>query len=213
MKETPTYRLLLVDDHQMFLDGLELLLQLHDDIEIVGTALNYDSALAKAMEHRPQIVITDLNMPGRDGAMLIAQLKSEMSGVKCIALTMLDDYASVNNAIQMGCDGYLLKNSGGTELYQAIIAVSEGGKYLTPQINMLLSRRAGTPDLNDILTAREKDVLKLVVEGMSSVQMADKLHVSVDTIKFHRKNLLSKLNQPNSAALVKFAMDNHLVDT
>lgn len=204
MKNALKTKVLLVDDHRIFLDGLQLLMSMSEDIEVLGSMESAEEALDWLPLHSVDVVITDLNMPGMGGVRFIQEIKLRFPALKCIALTMLDDYLSINETLDAGVDGYLLKNTSGTELILALHHVMNDKPYMSPEINMLLVQNLKQVE-QQLITPREKEVLKLIVAGYSSKQIAAELDLSLDTIKFHRKNLLSKLNQPNVAALVNHA--------
>ncbi len=210
MSTSQIWKVFLVDDHQMFLDGLDLLLKLHEHVEVVGTATSADEAIRAIPVHKPDVLITDISMPGKDGVELVAKCKKEFPTMKCVALTMLGDYQTIRSALNAGADAYLLKNSSGDELTKAIRRVANGDIFISSEINAVLAKNVQVTRKTDMLTPRENEVLQLIVQGRSSNEIAEALHLSIDTIKFHRKNILSKLEQPNSVALVRFATESGL---
>ncbi len=206
--------LLLVDDHRIFLDGLEMLLSANDSLHVSGTSTTVQTALQMLDNLKIDVVLTDLNMPEKDGLSFIKAALKNGSTAKFIALTMIGDSSTVLETLEAGADAYLLKNTSLNELVTAINAVISGGSYVSPAINTIMvnhlrSRSKKLPDL----TKREFEVLEYVSNGLTSKSIAVRMNVSIDTVKFHRKNLLSKLNQPNTAALVNFALENQLVST
>ncbi len=210
MSTSQIWKVFLVDDHQMFLDGLDLLLKLHEHVEVVGTATSADEAIRAIPVYKPDVLITDISMPGKDGVELVAMCKKEFPTMKCVALTMLGDYQTIRSALNAGADAYLLKNSSGDELTKAIRRVANGDIFISSEINAVLAKNVQVTRKTDMLTPRENEVLQLIVQGRSSNEIAEALHLSIDTIKFHRKNILSKLEQPNSVALVRFAIESGL---
>lgn len=206
-------RLLLVDDHTIFIDGLKLLLSGSALVEVVSTALSTAEALKQLQTLQFDVVITDLNMPEEDGISLIRQAGRLYPQLRFIALTMIDDAGSVVETLDAGADAYLLKNTSLQELLRAIETVSEGNSFVSPAINnlMIAQLRRQQNKEEHVLTRRELEVLQQVSNGKTSKEIAELLNLSLDTIKFHRKNILSKLNQPNTAALVNYAIEHRLV--
>lgn len=207
-----TVNLLLVDDHRIFLDGLELLLSTNESLHVSGTSTTVETALQMLGNLKIDVVLTDLNMPEKDGLTFIKTALKKGITAKFIALTMIGDSSTVLETLEAGADAYLLKNTSLNELVAAIKAVMGGGSYVSPSINAFMvshlrSRSKKLPDL----TKREFEVLGYVSNGLTSKSIAERMNVSIETVKFHRKNLLSKLNQPNTAALVSFALENQLV--
>jgi DNA-binding NarL/FixJ family response regulator len=203
-------KVLIVDDHKIINDGMKLLVSSHEGFEVIGQCYNGKEAIEFIQTKEPNYIVMDINMPVMDGIEATSTIKKIKPQVKIIALTMLGDFANVSKMIEAGADGYILKNTDSDEFFTAIRSIENGNMYLNPEINQVLLR--GMKEQKDIhLTKREKEILKLIVEGLSTKQIADKLFLGEETIKSHRKNLMSKLNQPNVAALVKFAIEHSLV--
>ena len=216
-----TRKTLIVDDHKLFLEGLRYVLSQIPNVEIVGEASNGDTAVEVAQSTHADWVLMDINMPHCDGVKATAQLKKLRPTIKVIAVTMHDDYSNIQQMIRAGVDGYVLKNTGSSELANAFETIEKGQFYSSPAILDTLLRRktaASAParsayHLNpiELLTSREKEVLPLLVEGLTSAEIAERLFVSESTVVSHRKNILHKLNLKNTSALVKYALDNGLV--
>jgi len=205
-------RIVLADDHAIFLDGLKMLLSTQSQFKVVGSANDGQEALRLLENLEVDVLITDIHMPALDGVGLIRTVVKDYPHVKCIALTMLNEKLQIQQVLESGADAYLLKNTQIDELRLAIDCVTLGNTYLSKQVNTILAQKhADMDDVNKLLTGREHDVLEGIVDGLSSKMIAEQLKVSIDTIKFHRKNLLSKLNQPNAASLVRFALENGVV--
>lgn len=203
---------LLVDDHSIFLEGMEMLLSTEKTLNIVGTATDAPSALTILKNLNVDVVLTDLNMPGMDGIKLIRSGQSLEKPPKFIALTMIDDSSTVIETLEAGADAYLLKNTSLVEIMTAIQAVMQHQSYVSPLINkMMITHLRSQHKHSADLTKRELEVLQLVAKGFTSRIIANELSLSIDTVKFHRKNLLSKLNQPNTASLVRYALDSKVV--
>jgi DNA-binding NarL/FixJ family response regulator len=165
-------------------------------------------------QQEPNYIVMDVNMPVMNGLEATSIIKKLKPGIKIIVLTMLSDFATVNKMMESGADGFILKNTDSEELFHAISVIENGGTYLNPEINQVLLK--GMKEQGEIqkqahLTKREKEILRLIVEGLSTKQIADQLFLGEETIKSHRKNLMSKLEVNNVAALVKRAMEDKLV--
>lgn len=209
-----TIKLLLVDDHSIFLDGLKMLISANETLNVIDAVTSADQALDVLRSQEIDVVITDMNMPEKNGMYLIKQALSEDIHAKFIALTMIDDAGTVVQALEAGADGYLLKNTSLKELMNAIEVVSMGDSFVSPAINsMMVSYLRNQNKIVPDLTKRERQVLKLVVQGQTSKEIADTINLSVDTIKFHRKNVLSKLNLSGTIALVNFCQSHpHILE-
>ena len=188
---------------------MKLLISSHDGFRVTGQCFNGKEAVAFIRANDVDYIVMDVNMPVMDGMEATAVIKKIKPQVKIICLTMVGDFATVNKMIEAGADGYILKNTDSDEFFTAINTIESGGMYLNPEINQVLLK--GMKEQKDVhLTKREKEILKLIVDGLSTKQVADKLFLGEETVKSHRKNLMAKLNQPNVASLVKFAMEHHL---
>ena len=207
--------ILIVDDHKIINDGMKLLISSQDGFEVIGQCYNGKDAVDFIQRQEPDYIVMDVNMPVMNGLEATAIIKKLRSGIKIIVLTMLSDFATVNKMMESGADGYILKNTDSEELFNAITMIENGGTYLNPEINQLLLK--GMKEEKEIqkqvhLTKREKEILRLIVEGLSTKQIADQLFLGEETIKSHRKNLMSKLEANNVAALVKRAIENKLLE-
>lgn len=212
MSETEDVAVLLLDDHQIFLDGMQMLLATRPHLRVVGACLSVPEARKVLEVASVDVLITDLKMPDVKGVSFIRSLSEAYSDLRIIALTMIEDSAVVTETMQAGANGYLLKNTGIDELEQAITHVMNGQRFVSQAIHALLLQRLSKPDVaTDVLSARETEVLHYLSKGFSSKLIADELNLSIDTVKFHRKNLLAKLNQPNVAALVSYAHSQGLI--
>jgi two-component system response regulator NreC len=207
-------RVLLADDHAVLRAGLRLLLNAQADMEVVGEASTGDQAVTKAEELNPDVVLLDITMSGPDGLDAVRRIKEGKPEVKVLALTMHDDESYLRQVLEGGGSGYVLKRAADTELLSAIRAVHEGGTYLHPaHAQMLLEgteEDRETEDANragyDLLSNREKQVLKLVVLGYTNRQIANKLFISVKTAETYRARMQEKLEIKSRAALVRYAL-------
>jgi DNA-binding NarL/FixJ family response regulator len=197
----PPLRLLLVDDHALFREGLIALLSYHEDFTVVGEAEDAESALTQARALAPDLVLMDIELPGEDGILATHRLKLELPAVTVVMLTVRDDSQTLFEAIKAGAQGYLVKNVRSRELLEQLRGLARG--------EAAISRRMATRILEEIrgqtepsppeeaLTAREMDVLELVVARLSNAEIAERLVISEHTAKNHMKSILSKLHLSN----------------
>ncbi len=210
-------RVLLADDHAVLRAGLRLLLDAQDDMEVVGEASTGDQAVAQAKELNPDVVLLDITMSGPDGFDAVRQIKEDHPEVRVLALTMHDDESYLRQVLEGGGSGYVLKRSADTELLSAIRAVYEGGTYLHPaHAHLLLEGKEEEPEETeavgcDLLSNRERQVLKLVALGYTNRQIADKLFLSVKTVETYRARMQEKLGIRGRAALVRYALSEGLL--
>ncbi|HCQ30229.1 MAG TPA: DNA-binding response regulator [Flavobacteriales bacterium] len=209
---------LLVDDHQIVRDGIRaMLLPAKDEIEIAAEASNGAEAV-QILEKEPfDVVLMDINMPELNGIDATEIIKKRHPATRVLALTMHAEEGFIVNMIKAGADGYILKESGREELISAIKAVRSGKKYYSNEvsvtmINSMLSDKPSASKIVGDLSKREMEVLQLIVDGFTNMEIADKLFISNRTVDTHRRNLLQKLNVRNTAELVKFALKNGLVE-
>ncbi len=205
-----TIKLLIADDHQMFIDGIKALLQDVNEIEIIGEANTGKQVLEKLEELSPDIILMDIGMPQLNGIETAALVSEKYSIIKIIALTMYDDTNRLNKMIKAGAKGYVLKNTSKQELLQAIQIVATGGVHYPGQAILNNSKENRSPVSN--LTEREIEIIKLIVKSMTNKEIAAKLFISELTVNTHRKNAMRKLEIKNTAGLVKFALENNLAD-
>lgn len=201
-------RIFIVDDHPMVIEGLQSMLQDLPDIEVAGHAMNAASCLGFFIKNSADIVLLDINLPDQSGISVCKELLRKRPGLKVIALTNFDQLTYLVNMKEAGAKGYLLKNSSIAEIEKAIRAVTEGNEYWLGQNSV---RKSINEHNQPLLTRREIEVLKLIAEGLTNQEIADKLFVSISTVDSHRKNLISKLQAKNTAALVRTALENKLI--
>ena len=208
-------KILVVDDHAILREGIRALLSLEDDIEIVGEASEGNEAIEKARESNPDVVIMDIAMPGMDGLEATRRLKKKNPGIKVLVLTQHDNKEYVLSTVKAGAAGYVPKRAVGSELVSAIRAVHRGESFLYPSAAAALieeyCQRTEKADPYDTLTAREREVLKLVADGHTSREIADMLFLSPKTVLGHRTKIMEKLNIHNRTELIKYAMRKGLV--
>jgi two-component system nitrate/nitrite response regulator NarL len=199
-------RVLLVDDHRMVLEGLRVLLEPLEYLDVVGSAATAAEAFEVAAATRPDVVLLDINLPDLNGIEVCQRLVAEQPGIKIIALTTLNERSYLSRMLQVGAAGYVLKNALPEELAEAITKVYAGKKFFSDEVQeLLLQPEAPAGPAAPILTRREKEVLAYIADGLTSQEMADKLFLSPLTIESHRRNLLTKFDVNNTASLVKQA--------
>ncbi len=208
-------RLVLVDDHQMFLDGLSLILSTDESLELVGA---FDDAL-KAFNSidnlKPDILITDMNMPEMDGLELTNKMKARYPNVKILVLSMHKDRETVSNIVNSEADGYILKNSNKSDLIKAIRNVGDGGTYYSNEIIPIIMDRYQKLEkriaAEQLLSDREKEVVALIAQEYNNDQIADKLFISKRTVETHRKNMMAKTGVNTTVGLLKYAVRNEII--
>jgi DNA-binding NarL/FixJ family response regulator len=210
--------ILLVDDHQIVIDGLRGLLEDEAEIGALHEAQNGAETLRIARDEEIDLILLDIDLPDISGFDICKQLKSDESCPKIIALTMHGNAGYINKMIKTGVDGYLLKNTGREELLLAIKTIMKGERYFSKEVTdsliagMQQEKKPKTSDFIQKLTRREKEILKLITEELTTDEIAAKLFISSTTVITHRKSLLRKLNAKNVAGLVKKAFEFGLLN-
>ena len=205
-----TLRLLLADDHPIFRAGVRSLLDAQPDMEVVAEAEDGVGAVEAARKHKPDVVVTDVSMPGMTGIEATRRITTEAPAIKVLCLSMHTDSRFVKAAFKSGARGYLLKECALKDLVPAIHAVAAGQIYVSPGLADTVMDGYGTEGSEssalDLLTPRERDVLQLLVEGHPTQEVASRLKVSVKTVGTHREHLMYKLGTHSLAGLTKFAI-------
>ncbi len=207
-------KILLVDDHAIMRDGIRALLSLYDDIEIVGEASEGKEAVEKTGELMPDVVVMDIAMPGMDGLEATRRIKKNNPKVKILVLTQHDNREYILSAIKAGTAGYVPKKALGSELVSAIRAVCKGESFLYPSAAATLIKdylRRADEEPYDRLTAREREILKLIAEGHTSREIAGRLFISLKTVLGHRTKITQKLDIHNRTELLRYAMRKGLI--
>jgi DNA-binding NarL/FixJ family response regulator len=207
--------LLLVDDHELFLDGLCSLLSAVENIHILSTALNGREALEQLEQHQPDVLLTDLSMPEVSGIELISKVKSKYPAIRILVLSMHDDRETIAEIMMAEAEGYVLKNTGKKELMNAIDRLMEGGTFYSNRVmEIMLDRYKAVTKKQEaeaLLTDREVEVLGLIAAERSSKEIAEELFISVRTVDTHRKNLLRKVGASSVIGLLKYGVSHGLV--
>ena len=214
----PKHTVLIADDHSILRDGLCALLENTPDLKVIGEAENGQDTIDKVRQLKPELVLLDLSMPIVNGAEAIRAIKQRTPEIKIIALTVHKSEEYVRATLDAGADGYVLKDDSSDDLLTSIRNVLQGKVHLSPGIcdkviNGFLDRPGKTRSMRswDQLTQREREVLKLIVEGNKNRGIAECLSVSVKTVEKHRSNLMKKLNLKGVSALTMYAIDNGLI--
>ncbi len=209
--ETPI-RVMLVDDHAVVRTGLSTFLVAYDDIELVGEARGGEHALLLCERCRPDVVLMDLVMPEMDGVTATQKIRRRHPEIQVLALTSFRDEKLVQGALKAGAIGYLLKDVTAEELAQAVRAAHAGKSTLSPEAaQVLIQATRQPPSPTAAFTERERDVLGLLVEGMSNAEIAEALFLSTATVKFHVSNVLSKLGVRSRTEAVSLALQKDLL--
>ncbi len=213
-----TVRILIADDHGVLRGGLRVLLNAQPEMQVIGEAADGQETLKLAEELRPDLVLLDITMPGPDGIEVTRAIKARQPNALVLILTVHEDQELLREAMRAGASGYVIKRAAQSELLNAIDAVLRGDLYIHPAMTRALlagggvpTPRAGMDEPGDILTRREAQVLSLIAQGYTNLQIADTLVVSVRTVESHRANIMTKLGLHNRAELVQYAMTHGLL--
>ena len=210
-------RVLIADDHTLVRESLVSLLQAGGDVQVVAQAANGVETIEKAIATRPDVVVTDISMPGLGGIEVVRRLHEAVPGARVLVLTMHQEDEYVLQAVRAGASGYLVKDSAAAELLAAVRSLQAGRGYFGPQASRALAEQMQNPDraVEDPygrLTAREREVFHLVIEGMTTKEIARRLDISVKTAENHRARVISKVGVRNTAELVRYALRRGLLD-
>ncbi len=208
-------RILIVDDHRLFRAGLKTLLSPDSNFEIVGEATSGDEALSIAHDAQPDVVLMDMGMPGMDGLETTRRMLQDLPQVKILIMTMHEDSELVRECVRAGAKGYIIKRAAESELVDAIYAVWRGIIYIHPAlVSSLVAPPVKTspkpPGEVEPLSAREIEVLRLIVKGYTNRQISGALNISIRTVETHRSNLMDKLNLHSRVELVRYAAEHNL---
>jgi DNA-binding NarL/FixJ family response regulator len=202
-------KIFIVDDHYMVIEGIRSILQDEKSIEWMGHASNAASCLAFLSRQLPDIILMDINLPDKSGIDLCKEVKALYPSVLIIGLSTFNQQSFIQMMMANGASGYVLKNATLEELMEAFQAVHKGQTYLSDEVALVLRKNADAQV--PVLTRREKEVLELIAEGLTNIEIANQLFISPATVDTHRKNLLAKFEVRNTAALVKYAILHNLI--
>ena len=208
-------RILIADNHPLFLDGLRLLIDRIDSCEVVGEAKNGHEVLDFLDKNQVDCVLIDVEMPVLNGIEATRIIKRQWPDMRVLAISMMGDYTTVQQMLKAGADGYLLKDTAKAELVRALESVSLGRIFLSPALSPVLIHGVAERPLNnqayaEPLTRREREVIVLIIDGLTNEQIAQKLCLSRTTIDTHRKHIMGKTGCKNSAALVRYALERKM---
>ncbi|GHO63652.1 DNA-binding response regulator [Ktedonobacter sp. SOSP1-52] len=216
----------LADDHDLVRQGMKRLLSLQPEIHIVGEARTGKEAIEQTQKYRPQVVVMDISMPDMDGLEACKHIRERQPTTNILMLSIHESEGYFFQALRAGAAGYLIKKAAPTELYQAILSVAQGGAFLYPSLAAALIRAYTTlphiqePDTGAgvsvaealrVLSPREREVLKLVAEGNTNQEIADRLVISIKTVQAHRAHVMEKLGLEHITQLVRFAIRHGLI--
>ncbi|MCP4750666.1 MAG: response regulator transcription factor [Proteobacteria bacterium] len=206
-------RIVIADDHKIFLQGLAALLGPVEDLEIVAQAENGREAVTTVLNEKPEVAILDISMPELTGIQAAREIRRKDLKTKIILLTLHKDPLTADNALKTGVDGYILKDNAFEELLYAVRTVLSGGTFISPSIaGEILDQRHQTRNQTPQLTRRETEILKLIATGLTNKTIAADLHISVKTVETHRTRIMRKLDLHNVAELVRYAIKEGLTD-
>lgn len=203
-------KVLIIDDHQIIIDGIYFGLEREKDIEWMGSTKSPTELMTILQSRQPDVLLMDINLPQKNGLELCREVKERYPAIHIIGLSTSDQASIIRKMLENGASGYLLKDASNSELLMALHEVMQGKKYMNFSVAHILKNNmpdASTP----ILTKREKEVLELIAEGLTNQEIAARLFLNSSTIDSHRKNMLTKFNAKNTAALVKFALTHNLI--
>ena len=205
------YTIILADDHAMLREGIRKIIERIKDVQISGEVNDGLELLELLKRSSPNLVILDISMPNLRGLEAIREIKKTYPQVKVLVLTMHKKKEFLRQALRDGADGFLLKEDAGSELIRAVQTVRSGGKYLSPLLSGVLTSLAVEEEKTEVLTMRERAVLKLLAEGKRTQEIAAALYISPHTVRRHRSNIMEKLNIKNLADLVKYAISQSYI--
>ncbi len=202
-------KVFIVDDHQLVIEGIMSFLQKEKDIKVAGYATTAMACLDFFKTNTADVILMDINLPDMNGMDLCKLIKNNYSGVSVIALSTLNQGSYITQIIENGASGYLLKNADKEEIIEAILTVENGKTYFSFEAGRIYKatneKKTGLP----VLSKREKEILKLIAEGFTNIEISKQLFISIDTVDTHRKNLYTKLNVKNTALLIRQAIENN----
>ncbi|WP_223815844.1 response regulator transcription factor [Adhaeribacter rhizoryzae] len=221
MQEQDLIKVVLVDDHTIIRDGIKALLRESDGVSVVGEAGNGRELIDLLPTLEADVILMDINMPEMDGFEATSYIQERFPQVKVLVLSMLDHESYIAKVFDAGANGYLLKNTGREEMVCAIRIVAKGGRYLCSEIGFNLLNKLKSPSFKPAenteekqtrdLSQREIEILKLIADGLTNAEIADKIFTSKRTVETHRQNIIEKTKAKNTAALIKYAIGKGII--
>lgn len=202
----------IVDDHQMLIDGIKALLDNERDFTIIGESLRCVDALENLKKQKADVLITDINMPEMNGIQFAHAIRRTNPDQKILALSMFGEKATITDMLDAGVKGYILKNTGKHELITALNKVASGETYFSTEVSEEINRVDEAIDKRYVLTAREREIVKYVAQGLSHTEIGEKIFISPRTVDTHRTNIMRKLEVHSIAELIKLAIQLKLID-
>lgn len=208
-------KVMITDDHSLIREGLKQLLELEGDFQVIAEACDAIDCMEKLKEHIPDVLLLDINMPRMNGLEVLQKIKDEKIDVKILVLTVHNEVEYLLKAVDIGINGYLLKDSESSELKKAILSVVDGEDYIQPSLIPVLNAKMIDRDMDsekiEKLTKRELEVLKLLAVGMYNKGVADELHISERTVKNHVSSIFKKIDVSDRTQAAVFAIRNNLI--
>ena len=208
MTQKRELNIIIADDHQIVIDGLKSLLIQQPHIKVVGEASNGKEALDLIEKTKVDIAVLDISMPEMNGVEATKIIKKEYPEVKILILTMHDGSEFIHELVEIGANGYILKNRGTEEFVEALETIANGEEYIKGQVLNTLLKAVRKPRQKGQFTKREKDVLRLIIDEHTTSEISAKLHIANSTVETHRRNLIEKTGVKSSLGLVRYAMEN-----
>jgi two-component system response regulator NreC len=210
MSDDRALRVVIADDHSVVRRGLRQLLEAEAGLEVVAEAGDVESAMRYVRGHHPDVLVLDLNMPGRSSLEAIPEIRAQAPATQIVVLTMQDEPAYARQALSTGVLGYVLKDAADSELVEAIRRAAAGDTYLNPRLGARVAA-APPPGPPDGLSEREVEVLRMIALGHTNAEIAKTLYLSVRTVETHRAHIQQKLRLTSRADLVRYALDHDLI--
>lgn len=201
-------KLLIVDDHRILVAGLKKLFENSATVQVTGIAFSGKECRSAIIKELPDVILLDINLPDVSGINLCKEIKSRHPQIKIVALSSFNEYAIVRRILENGASGYVVKNAMPEEIKMSVEMAANNASFLCEEIDLLMRKHSKNPIW---LTPREKELLKLIVDGFTNHEIAEKMFLGVETINSYRKNLLIKLGAKNTAILVRMALEEKLV--
>ena len=203
-------KVFIIDDHQMIIEGICSLLQGEREIEWMGSAKLPSELMTILKTRQPDVLLMDINLPQKNGLDLCKEVKEKYPTINIVGLSTSNQVSVIRKMKENGASGFLLKDATKQEIIMALQEVSKGREYVSFSVAEALKKSMPNDQL-PVLTKREKEILEMIAEGLTNHEIADRLFLNSTTIDSHRKNMLTKFNVKNTAALIKIAMSNHLI--